>query len=91
MATGDERGVTMYYRIENTHGLTGGRWNDTFATLPDAADGLRKAMGWDHIWLSGRFNDGDGWSVCGYETEADLDKDGDGARAPRIVEVKEEE
>jgi hypothetical protein len=80
------------YRIENTNGETGGRWALTYRSREDAAEAIRLARGWDEVVLSGPFTDTDrtdrevtGW--CAYESQEECDRDGDGARAPRVVEL----
>lgn len=77
------------YTITNTMGAQGPRWRDTYATQADAAESLRKAMGWDAIILSDSYCTGEDSDACnGYETQAECDEDGDGAYAPRIVATR---
>lgn len=54
----------------------------------DAGEAIRQAMGWDAVVLSGSYesNDGEAWSA--YETQEECDDDQDGARAPRIVRLR---
>jgi hypothetical protein len=84
--------MSKAYKITNTDGRDGRAWCGIYETRDDAAASIARQMGWDAAVLSSSFAvvDGDGVECtawCAYESQADCDDDGEGANAPRVVEV----
>ena len=82
------------YRIENSNGKTGGVWTREFATKEDAVGAISKSYGWIESGVcSESFPDLDREGIerkawCVYENQSDCDRDGDGAHAPRVIEIR---
>jgi hypothetical protein len=84
--------MSKAYKISNTEGRQGRAWMGVYGTRNEAAMGVATQLGWDTYVLSSSFAtvDGDGVECtawCVYETKAECDADGEGAYAPRVVEV----
>ena len=76
------------YRIVNSEGRQGRAWNATYPTRFEAMVALRDAMGWEYMILSRPFESGRGSAWSAYPDEESKDADQDGAKAPRIEEVR---
>lgn len=82
----------VIYRIENSNGLTGGAWSQTYETREEAGEALRQAMGWTGLVFSPAFTASE--SSTGYEayeTQAECDALDDGdPYAPRVIKTSVE-
>lgn len=80
------------YKITNTEGRRGRGWCDLFGSQAEGIHEIGTLMGWEEPVASEPFTvtDGDGREVrawCVYSSQEECDADGEGADAPRVVEV----
>jgi hypothetical protein len=60
----------------------------TYSTQPAAAEALRAARGWPAVVLSEPYDTEQGEAVSAYPSEAERDRDVDGAHWPAIVRLR---
>lgn len=76
----------MTFKIQNSNGLQGPLWDETYATREVAEKALLAAMGWDAMYTSHAFACDDGTAVCCYPSIDAQDNDQDDTHgAPRVV------
>ncbi|HEX9156006.1 MAG TPA: hypothetical protein VF819_10605 [Nitrospira sp.] len=73
------------YTISTTDGRQDRALGREYTTGDEAAEAIRRMMGWDEIYLSDSYAVDSGDAVSAYETQEACDADEEGAHAPRIT------